>query len=305
MHDLGADPVFRNCKALGINDRSQIVGQDETDEVDPLYDVKGQSFVWQNGKRTPLPRVGTDYVNPHENRLIDMGAIAINNRGQILGDSGHLLTNGIMTKIDLHPTAAYDTGRVIGINDAAQVACEKLVAFPDRTPGTGKGGSGSHPFLWQNGKAIDLGLISGAEYAEVTGVNALRQVIGWMDTFSTASAGVREYAFLWNGSRLVKMKNLNGYSSSRAYGINAGSQVVGKCIRHRGYAHAYCWQNSVMTDLNNCIPKHSGWVLEAAYGINNHGQMIGVGTHGKSHYRAFLLTPIGYKAVKGDTKWQP
>lgn len=291
MHDLGTIPNFRNCKAVGINDHSQIIGQDETDEVDPLYDVRGQSFVWQNGQRTSLPRISTDYSNFNENRLIDVGAIAINNRGQVLGDSRNLLTNGVATEIALHPTAAYDTGRVISINDAGQIACEKLVAFPDGTPGTGKGELSSHPFLWQNGKATDLGLLPGCEAGQVSGINAYGLVVGWMDTFASATGMITECSFLWDGSRLVKIKNLNGYTSSLAYGINAGSQVVGKCIRHRGYAHAYCWQNGTTTDLNNYIPKHSGWILEAAYKINDHGQIIGVGTHGSSHYRAFLLTP--------------
>ncbi len=291
MHDLGTVPVFRNCKALGINDHSQIVGQDETDEVDPLYDVRGQSFVWQNGKRTSLPRVSTDYSNPNKNSLIDMGATAINNREQVLGDSGNLLTSGTLTRVNLHPTAAYDSGRVISINDAGQIACEKLVAFPNGTPGAGKGEASSHPFLWQNEKATDLGLLPGSEAGQASSVNNLGQVAGWMDAFASASGSVRETSFLWDGKRLDKLKNLNGYRSSRAYGINDYGQVVGKCIRHRGYAHAYCWQNGQMTDLNHCISRRTGWVLEAAYGINSRGQIVGVGTHSLHHYRAFLLTP--------------
>lgn len=55
-----------------------------------------------------------------------------------------------------------------------------------------------------------------------------------------------------------------------------------------------------MTDLNGCLSKQSGWVLEAAYAINSHRQIVGIGPHRSSHYRAFLLTPIGYKTATGD-----
>ncbi len=45
-----------------------------------------------------------------------------------------------------------------------------------------------------------------------------------------------------------------------------------------------------MYDLNSLIPSSSGWTLEDAYGINDYGQIVGVGIiNGLEH--AFLLTP--------------
>ena len=51
-------------------------------------------------------------------------------------------------------------------------------------------------------------------------------------------------------------------------------------------------------DLNNLIPKNSGWYLWAAWGINDAGKIIGYGTPasgGPTH--AFLLTPTSAPAV--------
>jgi hypothetical protein len=44
-----------------------------------------------------------------------------------------------------------------------------------------------------------------------------------------------------------------------------------------------------MIDLNKLLPANSGWELQGAFDINNHGQIVGIGMHnGKS--RAFLAT---------------
>jgi hypothetical protein len=54
--------------------------------------------------------------------------------------------------------------------------------------------------------------------------------------------------------------------------------------------HAFLWNGSQMLDLNNLIDPNSGWVLEEAYGINNMGQIAGIGTH-NGLQRSFILTP--------------
>jgi probable HAF family extracellular repeat protein len=45
-----------------------------------------------------------------------------------------------------------------------------------------------------------------------------------------------------------------------------------------------------MKDLNRLIPGDSGWVLVAAYAINDAGQIVGCGNR-RGQRRAFLLTP--------------
>jgi probable HAF family extracellular repeat protein len=78
-----------------------------------------------------------------------------------------------------------------------------------------------------------------------------------------------------------------GYS--RAAGINTAGQVVGSSYAAPYTTRAFLYSGGVMTDLNTLLPAGSGWVLQSANAINDHGQIVGQGTHnGQTH--AFLLT---------------
>ena len=50
-----------------------------------------------------------------------------------------------------------------------------------------------------------------------------------------------------------------------------------------GPARAAIWDTTGIHDLNDLLPAGSGWTLNFANDINNHGQIIGTGTfHGQS-----------------------
>ncbi len=51
------------------------------------------------------------------------------------------------------------------------------------------------------------------------------------------------------------------------------------------------WENDQIVDLNTLIPPKSGWVLTKATGINENGQIVGVGSLGGDPFRAFILSP--------------
>lgn len=86
--------------------------------------------------------------------------------------------------------------------------------------------------------------------------------------------------------------NTNG---SYAYGINNTGQIVGFSDTSKGN-HAVMWHNGVLTDLNSLIGvsgDDSGkWRLIEAYGINDHGQIVGWGKNPEGDDHAFLLTPV-------------
>ncbi len=46
-----------------------------------------------------------------------------------------------------------------------------------------------------------------------------------------------------------------------------------------------------MTDLNELIPKDSGWEVTGSYDINNKGQIVGKAINPAGQEHAFLLTP--------------
>ena len=71
-----------------------------------------------------------------------------------------------------------------------------------------------------------------------------------------------------------------GGPESYAMHINASGQVVGYAATDNSNTifHAFLYSGGVMYDLNNLIPSVSGWDLMVAYGINDAGQVVGIGT---------------------------
>jgi probable HAF family extracellular repeat protein len=100
----------------------------------------------------------------------------------------------------------------------------------------------------------------------------------------TASAAIAS-AGLYSISDLATL----GGDSSAAYSINDSGQAVGWANTAAGDQHAALFSNGTVTDLNSLINAASGWILIGAYGINNAGQIVGIGTiNGEQH--AFLMT---------------
>jgi probable HAF family extracellular repeat protein len=73
---------------------------------------------------------------------------------------------------------------------------------------------------------------------------------------------------------------LDGGSYSRAYGISDNGQVVGSAyISSFDQLAFYYWGNGPMMDLNTLIDPSLGWDLEAAFSINDAGQIAGYGVN--------------------------
>ena len=89
-------------------------------------------------------------------------------------------------------------------------------------------------------------------------------------------------------------------SFSSALAINVGGDIVGESeLPAKNFSpsnddcnlvHAVIWPNgaSSPTDLNGLIPAKSGWVLTEATGIDQFGDVVGIGTHNGAP-AAFLL----------------
>ena len=120
MTDLGVLPGMKECRAFGINERSQVIGTCRNGSKNAA------GFVWQAGKMT----------------RIDGTPTAINGRGQIVGSSSShafLWQSGRMTNLGVLPGTT--RSNAIAINDRGQVL----------------GTSGAHVVVWQSGRISDLG----------------------------------------------------------------------------------------------------------------------------------------------------
>ena len=74
------------------------------------------------------------------------------------------------------------------------------------------------------------------------------------------------------------------------FGILCGDVVGRSGAADLSASRAVVWQGSAAVDLNN-LAAGAGWILSSATGINNAGQIVGVGLR-DGQIRAFLLNPI-------------
>lgn len=76
---------------------------------------------------------------------------------------------------------------------------------------------------------------------------------------------------------------LPGGTTSWGWAMDAFGQVVGfsDCGPGISCRHAFVYAGGVMYDLNNLIPADSGWELFDGYGINDRGQIVGLGVQGR------------------------
>ncbi len=175
-----------------------------------------------------------------------------------------------------------------------------------------------HAFLWDSDNGMtDLGTLNSND-SSAWAINNLDKVVGASVAYvADENERAINHAFVWSETDGMIDIHDSSYLSSIAFGINDADQVVGIVssnmhIGHLGggvmfvfgfglppinplspYCSAFLWdQRYGMVDLNNLLLEDSGWdYLESAKGINNKGQIIGVGvTNGQKH--AFLLNPV-------------
>ena len=154
-------------------------------------------------------------------------SLGLNNRGQVIGvsnlagdqfadpflwDRGHLIDLYAETTGGNFWTAnaINDAGRIVGAADFSST-----------------GGSGFGAGLWKNGKAINLGTLSGDCYSEAIAINSGSQAVG----VSSACDTFDQRAFLWeNGSMIdLNTKTPPGFSLvlASAVSINERGEIGG------------------------------------------------------------------------------
>jgi probable HAF family extracellular repeat protein len=206
-----------------------------------------------------------------------------------------------------------DSAKAIAINAHGDLAGEAKLA----------GTSSTGPALWKQGKPVALGACCGGR---ATALNDRGEVVGeaydkqgryqafvWdekaglrrlgpADTYSTAVAinqrgHVVVYAFT-EGSSLYRDGNLTAMELSKRWpsqprAMNGCDIVVGSFGSNSDESEAFLWdEKSGFRNLNELLPKSSGWKLEVAISINEHGEIAGWGDHGGEDDAGFLLIPV-------------
>ena len=250
----------------GINDSGEAVGT-----------LSSQPILWVNGMVVELGGFGGDWGQ----------AYGINNKGKIVGVSGlpgnitgraFYYINGVMSEI----------GSLGGSFSAANAINDH-----DQIVGTSQlqGNTAYSAFIYENGRLARI--VTPGIGSDAHAINNRGQVVGQIvygDPVTFGATGTR--AFMYSDGKLTVLETLGGDFCS-ATGINDKGQIVGSSYvsQNTGVA-AFIYINGKMFNLNDCIPKDSGWDLSQAYGINNKGQITGYGMKaGRANWSAFILTP--------------
>ncbi len=214
-----------NSAAVGVNNGGQVVGFAETAIQDPscippqILDFEAVIWGPTEGEIQELPAFPGDSI---------AAAIAINDKGQVVGTSGicgvpisfvggvHavLWQNGSVT--DLGSFGGVMNNAALTINNGGQV-----VGISDLS-----GETTTHAFLWQNGVMTDLGTLPGDSFSIANDINDKGQVVGL-----SCDVNFNCRAFLWENGVMTDLNTLIPSDSSLylvyGAGINSEGEIAG------------------------------------------------------------------------------
>jgi probable HAF family extracellular repeat protein len=182
--------------------------------------------------------------------------------GSLGGDAtteGFLDINGTLTALG---TFGGTSSEASGINASGQV-----VGWADTK-------SGQDAFLYGAGQLQDLGGLPHATASVATAINDAGGIVGYSSVGNgRGGGGITQNAFLYSQGTFTDLAAPN--VSSIAYAINNPGQIVGEWNGAGSNAHAFLWDNGVMTDLGT-LP---GEAVSLAESINDSGQIVGYATN--------------------------
>jgi probable HAF family extracellular repeat protein len=237
-----------NGVANKINNRGEVAGMEETGIADPNCPAP-QKFqfkpvVWINGQSHQLPTYPGD---------MDGMAMAINDKGQVVGTSGDC----------------------VGFNPLSETYLQPL-----------------HATLWEDGIPVDLGNLGGTGHGdgiEAVNLNNHGQVVGNSDLKGDANF----HGFLWSMEKgMSDLGTLPGDANSLAIGINDAGDVVGGSLDANFNPRAFFLRDGAMSDLNTLIPADSTLYLIFGCSINASGEIIGLAVDSSGNLHGYLATPV-------------
>lgn len=272
-------------EAHGINNKGQVVG-----EAALRGDDSWHAFLYEKGQMKDLG------VLPD---CFGSAATGINDQGVIVGSSRHAFADIIDVRSFVYKNGKMDALKIPNAHLPHVYAINKggTYAGLSRFFATTTHGGYIHAFSYK-GVPKDLGTLEGATgRSEAYGINPQGQVVGYSDT--SRRGGSR--AVLFTAGKIINLGVLPQHTASEAHGINSQGEIVGwsagssrakaESVETEKY-RAFLYRDHKMIDLNSLLPADSGWELTKANGINDLGQIVGVGKRqGKEH--AFLLSPLG------------
>jgi len=312
--DIGALPGVGNSSASGaINASGRIAGTSQNGQVDPFTGFpEVRAVVWTHDEIIDLGTFGGNF---------SLG-ITLNDQGEVVGFAANAIPDpfplffpGTQTRAFLWRQGELLDLGTLGGNDAQSASVNQRgqvvgTSYTNLTPNDTTGIPTVHPFLWENGRMIDLGTLGGT-YAGPGScafgalacntpvqppfegsllINNKGQVIG---TSNLAGDQVF-HPFLWENGTMKDLGTLGGDNGVAIWLTEAG-EVVGDadlpdnppgCIGLACIHHAFVWKDGMMTDLGTLGTDP----CSRAVMMNSKGQIVGstISICGQGETNAFL-----------------
>lgn len=269
--DLGDLPGGEDLSAANdINNLGQIVGgsQTATGQRAVLWDIDGSMI--------DLGELPGGQDHSEANSINDLGQIA--GTSQAVDGPHPVIWNNQAEIQDLGLLPQMITGTAYSLNKYGQVA------------GMASDGNILTAFKWDSDSGLaDLGDLPTGSYQASYGF-AINDD-GYIAGRGNITAGDRGVLWRPDGS-IQELTIFPDGINSYAYDINKSGFIVGDTTGSFGH-RAVIWNDpkGLPTDLNNQVPPMSGWILVSAYGINDVGQITGVGITPAGLFSGFMLSP--------------
>jgi probable HAF family extracellular repeat protein len=265
-----------------ISETGLVAGLSETGFIDPLTGFpQVRAVLWNGGSGINLGTLGGNSSQ----------AFSVNSQGQVVGVALNATPDDFSQFMNFLPAATqaraflwqngsmHDLGTLGGpdadalvINERGQVAG---FSFTDSSPNATNGMPTVHPFLWENGRMLDIGSLGGTlalpgPFSAPGGgvLNSRGQLVGT----STLAGDINRHAFLWEGGVMKDLGTLGGNNSEAFFTSEAGD-VVGRADISllNTIHHAFLWKSGAITDLGAL----DACLNSTATSVNSNGQVVG------------------------------
>jgi probable HAF family extracellular repeat protein len=292
LTDLGTLPGGNNSFAIAVNRHQSVAGISENGLVDDNFGPAFVATLWKrDGQIVDLGTFGGAFSLPNDINAREQLAGGAENTVPDPDDLGGALIglpsptqwhaalwqNGIIQ--DLGTLGTGPASFALFVNDRGQVAG---ISYTSSVPNPETGIPTIDPFLWENGRMVDLGSLGGLN-SSVSGLNQRGQIAGTSDVTRDGSI---VHAFLWDHGSIHDLGTLGGTFSTAHWIDDSGEVVGGSTTDGDETRRAFRWKNGHMTNLGSL--NHDA--CSSAIASNSRGQIVGnsINCAGDFQVRPFL-----------------